>query len=106
MNDKKRTPVEEEEETLFFGLYKKKKESYSWDLSTDIVIIIVCLCFAARMIYDSVRFFRTYGLNPLNIVMASAFFVFGLLGIRAAYSRLLHAVRLTRRHREEKKQQV
>ena len=72
MNDKKRTPVEEEEETLFFGLYKKKKESYSWDLSTDIVIIIVCLCFAARMIYDSVRFFRTYGLNPLNIVMASA----------------------------------
>ena len=104
MNDKKRKPAEEEEETAFFGLYKVKKQSYAWDLSTDIVIIIVCLCFAVRMIYESVRFFRSFGLNALNIVMASAFFIFGLLGARAAYNRLMHAVRLTKRHREEKKQ--
>ena len=102
MNEKK-APAAEEEETVFFGLYKKKKESYARDLSTDIVIIIVCACFAVRMVYESWRFVRSYGLNPLNIAMAVGFFIFGLLGAKAAVSRVMHAVRLTQRHREEKK---
>ncbi|MBR2596161.1 MAG: hypothetical protein IKE06_07570 [Solobacterium sp.] len=98
------TPEEDDDEmeTVFFGLYKRKRLGYAWDVSTDLVTIIVCLAFSATMLM-----IVTERLSDLRFdVVGIGMIIFGLigaaLGLRAVWQAAKHIVRMTKKRREKK----
>ena len=93
---------DDEMETVFFGLYKRKRIGYAWDVSTDIVTIIVCLAFTATMLMIVQGRLRDWRWDIIGIGLTFFCLLGAALGLKAVWQAAKHIARMTKKRREKK----